>query len=88
MRPRSGQARRQKLKCGGFLGLLRRVALGLKFLECTQPSRFVTQRDARRIRAAFLSRSKVYQTRPCVGFPDPMGTWCIWPRPQAESVVT
>ena len=38
--------------------------------------------------ARFSHKAKVYQTRPCVGFPDPMGIWCIWPRPQAGSVVT
>ena len=38
--------------------------------------------------ARFRQGARVYQTRRCVGFPDPMGNWCIWPRPQAESVVT
>ena len=32
--------------------------------------------------------AKVHQTRVCAGLTDPMGTWCIWLRPQAESVVT
>ena len=30
----------------------------------------------------------MHQTRPRVGVPDPMGIWCIWPRPPAESGVT
>ena len=39
MGPRSRQAR-QRPKCGGYLGLLRRVALALKGRKRTQTSRF------------------------------------------------
>ena len=36
----------------------------------------------------FLPKANMLMMQWHPGFPDPMGTWCIWPRPQAESAAT
>ena len=74
-----------------FLGLLPRPVAAAEGRERTQRNQFAgSKRGETHSQSArrFFQKAKVYQTQRRVGFPDPMGAWCIWPRPQAESVAT
>ena len=64
---------RQKPKCEGYLGLLRRVVREAKFRKRTQTRQFVTQQDAQRIWAAFLSRGKSAPDAAARSFATPDG---------------
>ena len=68
--------------------------MGLRMVEAagrerSQPTRRrqVWWDTTQPIRPVFLQTARVCQTRRCMGFPGPMGTWCNWPRPQAGSVL-
>ena len=87
MGPRSRQGR-QKPKCRRLLGLLRALSKAGSVLKRADSLVASSARRAVNPGVSFCEEARVYQTRGRVSSPDPMGTWCVGPRPQAESVVT
>ena len=89
--PLSRQAE-QKPKCGGFFCPAAPCRASTQIPEAYSSDLLAALASAiRRIvnsPGICAKEPKVDQTGGRVGFPDPMGIWCIWPRPQAESVVT